>query len=171
MLRCKNVIMKLHVRTVCLISLVLLAVTCQAAAAAPPPAEDEAAIKSLFDKHIAAFNAGDAAAVAALFTDDGEMIPPDRAPLAGKNMIQWGMNIAFDLFTAKIGETSLQIELAGDSAYARRAYVIAITSTTSGAETEITANWLEILKRQPDGSWKISIEMVNSNHPLPGAEE
>jgi uncharacterized protein (TIGR02246 family) len=159
--------MKLYLRTICLISLVLLAATCLVAG----PVEDEAAIKSLFDKHIAAFNAGDAAAVAALFTDDGEMIPPDRAPLAGKNMIQWGMNIAFDLFTAKIGETSLHVELAGDSAYTRRAYTIAITATTSGAELEITANWLEILKRQPDGSWKIAIEMVNSNQPLPGADE
>lgn len=163
--------MKLYLRTVCLISVALLAATCQAAANAPAPAEDEAAIKSLFDKHSTAFNDGDAAAVAALFTDDAEMIPPDRSPLAGTDMIHWGLNIAFDLFKAKITGSSLEVEIAGDWAFTRRAYTMTLTATTSGEEMEITANWLEILKRQPDGSWKISLEMVNSDQPLPDADE
>jgi ketosteroid isomerase-like protein len=32
---------------------------------------------------------------------------------------------------------------------------------------ELVANWLEILKRQSDGSWKIYLEIVNSDRPLP----
>jgi len=159
--------MKLYLRTAFVISLTLMTAVGLVAA----PADDEAAIKSLFEKHIAAFHAGDAPAVAALFTDDGEMAPPDRRPLAGKNMVQWGMNIAFDLFTAKIGESSIQVEVAGDWAFTRRAYTLTITSTTSGEEVELTANWLEVLKRQPDGSWKIFRQMVNSDQPLPGADE
>ena len=58
-----------------LISLALLAAACglaaeQPVAEAPTQAEDMAALKALGPKVIAAFNAGDAAALADLFADD-----------------------------------------------------------------------------------------------------
>jgi uncharacterized protein (TIGR02246 family) len=159
--------MKSHFYEASAILLAFLMAGCLAAADAPTPAGDVAAIKALFDKHAAAFNAGDAAAVMALFTDDGVLMPPDRAPLTGKEGIRWGLRTAFGLYAAKISAEAPVIEVAGDRAFARRKYTMTLTGKTGGAEMDLVANWLDILKRQADGSWKIALEMVVGDRRLP----
>lgn len=149
------------------IFLAFLMAGCLAAADAPTPAGDVAAIKAVFDKHTAAFNAGDPAAVVALFTDDGVLMPPDRAPLVGKEGIRWGLRTAFGLYAAKITAESPVIEVAGDRAFARRKYTMTLTGKTGGEQMDLAANWVDILKRQADGSWKISLEMVVGDRRLP----
>ena len=159
--------MKTYFRVASLISLALLVTECRAAADAPASAQDVAAIKTLLGRHASALSAGDAAALTALFADDGVMMPPERGAMAGKEAIRWGVRIAFGLFTAKITGESLEVEVAGDWAFARRIYSMTLTAKTGGEQMETVANWLDILKRQPDGSWKIHREMLNSDRPLP----
>jgi len=159
--------MKHYLRAASLITLALLVAECQAAADAPANAEDVAAIKALFGKHIAALSAGDAAAVTAVFADNGVMVPPERGAMTGKEAIRWGLRQAFGLFTAKITGESLEVEVAGDWAFARRTYTMTLTAKTGGEQMDVVANWLDILKRQPDGSWKVHLETVNSDRPLP----
>ena len=55
---------------------------------APAMAQDKATIQSLNDKFAQAFNAGDAAAVAALYTDDAVILPPGAEMMKGKNAIR-----------------------------------------------------------------------------------
>jgi uncharacterized protein (TIGR02246 family) len=162
--------MRSYLRAASLITLALLVADCQVAAGAPTHAEDVAAIKSLFEKHAAALSAGDAAAVTALFADNGVMVPPDRSAMTGKEAIRWGLRQAFGLFTAKITGESLEVEIGGDWAYARRTYAMTITAKTGGEQTDVVASWLDILKRQPDGSWKVHLEMMNSDRRLPGTD-
>jgi conserved hypothetical protein len=159
--------MKFHLRAASAILLAFLMANCLAAADAPARAGDVAAIKALFDKHAAAFGAGDPAAVMALFTDDGVLMPPDRSPLVGKEGIRWGLRTAFGLYATKITADSPVIEVAGDWAYARRKYTMTLTGKTGGDQMDLAANWLDILKRQADGTWKITLEMVVGDHRLP----
>lgn len=161
--------MKLYFRTAILISMAFLIAALPMAAQSS--AEDEAAIKSLFDKHTAAFTAGSAAEITTLFTDDGVLIAPERPALVGKDMIQWGTNVALQTFGAKISDSEvLDLQVAGDWAFARRTASIVMISKFSGAETELKATWLEILKRQPDG-WKFYRAMVVSDQPLPSVDD
>ena len=159
--------MRCHFGVISLIFVTLFAVDCQLAAAPPTQAEDMAAIKSLFARHSAALTAGDAAAVVALFTDNAVMMPPERGAMTGKEAIRWGLRIAFGLFSAKITGESLEVEVAGDLAFARRIYTMMLTAKTGGEQLDAVANWLDVLKRQPDGSWKVYLEMVTSDRPLP----
>ena len=160
---------KHFLRAASLITLALLVADCQLAADAPSNAEDKAAIKAVFDKHSAALGAGDAAAFTALFSDKAVMMPPDRGALNGKESIRYGLRRAFELFAAKISGESAELEIAGDWAYAKRTCSMTVTAKTGGEQMDLMANWLDILKRQPDGSWKIYLEMVTSDRPLPGA--
>ncbi|MGQ0704436.1 MAG: SgcJ/EcaC family oxidoreductase [Gemmatimonadales bacterium] len=69
-------------------SLASLAVSALAACAAPPAAtgtaEDEAAIRAMADKYVAAYGAKDAAALGALVTDDYEDVDPTGKRTQGR---------------------------------------------------------------------------------------
>ncbi|MCC7176262.1 MAG: nuclear transport factor 2 family protein [Bryobacterales bacterium] len=163
--------MKHHHLTTTLILLALLLAQCSVAAAAAANADDVAAIRTLLGQHSAALTAGDPAGLTALFADNGVMMPPQRGAMTGKESIRWGLKIAFGLFAAKINSENVQVEAAGDLAYARRTSTMTLTAKTGGEQMELVANWLDILKRQPDGSWKIYLEIVNSDRPLPAVSE
>ncbi len=163
--------MKFHFLAVGLISLALVLVPCSVAADAPAKAADVAAVKALVGKHSAALAAGDAAALTALFADNGVMMPPERGAMTGKEAIRWGLKIALGLFATKISSENLDVDVTGDLAYARRTATMTLISKTGGEQMELIANWLDILKRQSDGSWKIALEIVNSDRPLPAVNQ
>jgi ketosteroid isomerase-like protein len=50
-------------------------------------------------------------------------------------------------------------------AFSRGTYTLSLTPKEGGPTTHIDGKWLDILKRQTDGSWKIYIDMVNYNGP------
>ena len=56
--------------------------------AVPALAQDKATIQSLSDQFAKAFNAGDAAAVAALYTEDAIILPPGGEMMKGRSAIQ-----------------------------------------------------------------------------------
>ena len=55
---------------------------------APAMAQDKATIQKLNDRFAQAFNAGDGAAVAALYTEDAVILPPGGEMMKGRNAIQ-----------------------------------------------------------------------------------
>jgi len=56
--------------------------------AVPALAQDKATIQSLSDQFAKAFNTGDAAAVAALYTEDAIILPPGGEMMKGRSAIQ-----------------------------------------------------------------------------------
>ena len=54
----------------------------------PATAQDKATIQSLSDKFAQAFNTGDAAGVAALYTDEAVILPPGAEMMKGRTAIQ-----------------------------------------------------------------------------------
>jgi uncharacterized protein (TIGR02246 family) len=59
----------------------------QTPAPAPAPSPDEAAVRKVIADFNTAFDKADANALAALFTDDGQVVGPDGAPARGKAAI------------------------------------------------------------------------------------
>ena len=68
---------------------------CLALCAVPALAQSKAAIQKLDDKWAAAFNKGDAAAVAAMYTDDAYVLPPGGEMVKGRSAIEalWRQNM------------------------------------------------------------------------------
>ena len=170
--------MKSYLPTAALISLALIVAGCapapeqpEPAAEAPTQAEDVAAIKKLIDDYLAAANAGDVSAVAAFYTDDAIRMPPNAPAKIGKEAIQSDVQTQLDQFTIKLGLEVVEVEVAGDWAFGRGSHTITLTPKAGGEPTEDSGKWIEILKRQPDGAWKIYRLIWNSDQPLPGAGE
>jgi uncharacterized protein (TIGR02246 family) len=120
----------------------------------------------------AAFNAGDAAALVDLFTEDAILMPANEPALVGKEAIQSWFQTIFDQFTFKWTASTEEVEVAGDWAFERSTSTFTVTPKAGGEPIfEDNTKDLNILKRQPDGAWKTYRSISNSNNPLPGAGE
>ena len=217
-------------------------------------AKDVAAIKMLFDDWGAAANAGNAAAMAALFTDDGILMLPNEPSVIGKEAIRSHFQAHFDecggagtprktdalyqpladappsdeelrfdyhpergtvplsegindrsddspapVFATdelqsrrrqrwsygsipagwaakrylldKVSEEVLEIEIAGGWAFARCTYEVTLVPIRGWRPAEDRGKLVRIMKRQPEGTWKVYLDIWNSDQPPPGAGE
>jgi len=153
------------------LTLMLTFAGCQTAPTPEPKrdvAADTTAINALRDQVAATYNANDAAALAATYADDAIMMNPNEAAAEGRQAIQASYEAVFKENTSKLTFAPLETQVAGDWAYDRGNATITITPK-SGKPMEVSGKYLVIVKRQPDGSWKVYREISNSNEPPPSA--
>jgi uncharacterized protein (TIGR02246 family) len=150
----------------------LCAVTMMTACSTPsgssgPPA-DLAAITQFNQQYLKAINDGDIAALSQLTDEDHIMIAPGRAPVAGKQANDSAMGRAFEQF--KIDEKWEPVETVVDGSLAYQRGTFTVSATPKGGNTARTThgNFLRIYRRQPDGSWRMTRDMFNSDQPAAG---
>jgi uncharacterized protein (TIGR02246 family) len=136
-------------------------------AAASLSAADRAGIRSVDSAFAAAANAGDAGGVAAAYTADASLLAPNLPPQKGHDAIKafWGGFL--DAYTVRFEVVSDTIEGRGDLAYNQGHYRFTALPKAKGVPgVADEGKFLEILKKQPDGSWKYVIDMYSSNLAL-----
>jgi len=124
-------------------------------------AADETALEATSEVWISAFNAGDGAAIAAMMSADGMLLPPNAETVSGREAIQEFWQGFID--TGVTGALRVQeVWVSGDLAYKRGEYDL------FDAEGEMfdTGKWLEVWSRAGDG-WQLDRDIWNSNLPLP----
>jgi uncharacterized protein (TIGR02246 family) len=139
-----------------------------AGAPAPLSAADQAAIRATDTAFATAAGAGDAASVAAIYLPDARLMPPNAPTIQGRDAIQqfWGGFLG--TYALKIEVTAEEVEGRGDLAYARGRYVLDATPKVKGpGPLHEVGKFLEILRRQPDGSWRYVVDMYSSDAPAP----
>ena len=127
--------------------------------------EDIAANKALTEAYVQGINANDWAAVTALYTEDAILMPPNQPLVQGREAIlAWAE--AFPPLT-EFDLTLVEIDGFGDLAYVRGTG--AMTMTPEGAPEPIKdkVKYIEIRRKQDDGSWLIAIDIMNSDLTLP----
>ena len=129
---------------------------------------DVEAINSLRDEFIALDNAGDAAGLASLYTNDAVLMPPNQAAVTGNQAIESWFQTTFDQFTTEFTVASEELEVVGDWAFDWGAYMTALTPRAGGEPTEDRGKYIVILRKQVDGSWRIAHDIWNSDNPAPG---
>ena len=132
-------------------------------------AEIATAVNDIRGAYKAALNAGDATAVAALFTDDAVSMPPDAPAAVGKEAIQSNLEARFNQFKFDVTITQAEAVAAGDWAFSRGTYTVKATPKGAGEAMENTGKYLDVLRQQPDGSWKIARHIWNTDKPIPSA--
>ena len=124
---------------------------------------DVAAIESLADETMKAFNEGDLERYLSLLTDDVVWMAPTQPSAIGKDAAKnW---VQFDLITHEVAITVEEVQVLGDWAFMRNIWIGSGTQKDSGEKFEFNNKGLYLLRRQADGSWKISYVMFNSNTP------
>ncbi len=136
----------------------LLLVACVPASQQDTEADADA-IRALLAAFDAGVNTDDQAALVALYAEDVISMPPDAAGRIGLETIVAAMEEGFGANTIQLTSVVDEVEVAGDLAYVRVTYDETITPTAGGDAEQMHGNWLVILRRQEDGSWKIWREM------------
>lgn len=120
-----------------------------------------AEIDSLGRRWEEAANRGEVERLMEVYAPDAVILPPGGPVIEGSETIRELFRQEFERFDTKLAFTTQQIEVDGDMAYRRGRYVWRGTPRMTGQTVETTNKFLEVWRRQPDGSWRIAVDMWN----------
>ncbi|WP_421726413.1 YybH family protein [Bauldia sp.] len=119
--------------------------------------------KTLEDFHAAyneAFNRGDAAGCAAFFSEDVALLAPDQPMVRGRKAFEEAYQSRMDQDSGGTHTNALvEYGVEGDMAYEIGTFAVA------GTNPPEKGKFVNILKRQPDGTWKVTVSIFNSDGP------
>ena len=121
--------------------------------------EARQAIEKLLADFRDAYNRGDAAALAAQYTEDCAVLAPNQPPVRGRQAIETFFKGMIEEIGGKASFEFVEVAEAGDLAYEWATY-----SLEGGKESD-AGKAVEIFNRQADGSWKIRLTIFNSDNP------
>ena len=138
------------------------------ARAATARARDEALIRAALERHVARYNAREWQAMSAEYAEDALVMPSYVATVQGRERVndlyRGEFHSAETTETSSVMEAHLdEIQVTGDWAYERG--TIDIISSQGGFERRTAVRFMNILRRQPDGGWKITRSMDNPITP------
>ena len=121
------------------------------------------AIEAVNEKFMAALTRGDAAGVAALYTADARLLPPNLEMMKGTEAIQafWQGGIDMGIKEARL--ETVEVEAQENVAYEIGKYILTIQPAGGEAITDM-GKYLVIWKHQ-DGSWKLHVDIWNTSVP------
>lgn len=120
-------------------------------------------IDALNARFTEALEKGDAAAMAALYAPDARVLPPGAPAATGEGIRQvWQGFLDMGVTGARL--TTESLEELGDVAIEVGRYEI-----RAGTEVADAGKYVVVHRRQPDGSWRLGIDIWNSDRPAPAA--
>ncbi|MFQ5436521.1 MAG: SgcJ/EcaC family oxidoreductase [Anaerolineae bacterium] len=122
------------------------------------------AIEAQNAKFSAAFNRGDAAGVAALYTENAVTQPPNSEPVHGRQAIQKSFAADLKMGLTDLTLTTVSVEGNGDTAYEIGSYTIKIAPEGKAAMTD-SGKYMVVWKQDADGVWKLHADIWNSSLP------
>jgi uncharacterized protein (TIGR02246 family) len=102
---------------------------------------------------------GDAAVVASVYAPDARILPPGAETLTGPAIQAYWQGAIDSGMSAGVLET-VSLEEHGDVAVEEGRYEI-----QAGGEVVDTGKYLVVHRRQPDGTWKLGLDIWNSSRP------
>ena len=152
----------------------IVAGTTAACAGTPPMAmqgspEDEAAIRGLAEKYMAAYNAGDAAALAALAAPDYDAVAPDGTRVTGPAAVERAQNAqmqqsaSMNVHPTLSGTPTFVHWINADNAFMAGTFTVA--GVPEGQPNK--GAWLVTVKRGTDGQWQMTSELAANDMEPP----
>ena len=131
-------------------------------------ADDDAAaerarveIDSLGREWEEAANTGQVDRLVAIYAPDAVILPPAGPVIEGSETIRELFRQEFERFDTKLAFTTQAIEVDDEMAFRRGRYVWRGTPRMTGQTVETANKFLEVWRKQPDGSWRIAVDMWN----------
>jgi len=148
-------------------SIVLLAVGCNQRSAEMRAADEESLRKADIAWSKTAENK-QVDELVAYFLDDAVLLPSNEPMTTGKEDIRKMVSGMFSLpgFAFKWQPTKVDVSSSGDLAYTLGTYESSIDGP-DGKPMMDRGKYATVWKKQPDGSWKVAVDMFNSDMPMP----
>ena len=125
---------------------------------AGPAAED---VPAALDNFAAAFNSGDGAGVANLYTEDAALLPPDGKRVDGRAAIGEFWQGAIDGGLSNISLKAVEIEESGNYAYEVGDFSLDAPGE-GGAKTTVNGKYIVVWKKNGDGIWQLHRDIWNA---------
>lgn len=113
-------------------------------------------VRAANQEFMTAFGQGDAAAVANLYTEDAQLLPPNAAMVSGRPAIQQFWQTALDSPVENVRLETLEARASGDTAWETGRY----TMTDAAGNTAATGSYVVIWKNE-DGNWRLHRDIWN----------
>jgi len=114
------------------------------------------AVESAIRRYVDASNKGDVATLASLYAEDAMLLPPDHEPIQGREAIRAFWKQGTD---EGLEVTNLAVEVDGNLGYLVGQYHLPATDE----EPADSGKYVMCLKRQRDGSWKVTADIWNQS--------
>jgi len=122
--------------------------------------EISSAIMAANEKFMTIFKTNDAAALADLYTEDGQVLPPNGGFLTGKAGIEEIWQSIFDIGAKEIKLDIVELEDHGDTAIEISNYTL-----YNDQGKELDQGKYIVIWKQIDGQWKLHRDIFNSSMP------
>ncbi len=154
-------------RALIVVIAILAGVSFACAKAAPLSEQDKAAIQKVHDNYVRAMNAEQPdfrAMVRASYTDESQVLAPNFPAVRGTDAIASAYSAGPPARNFRF--SAVEIDGRADLAFGRGAYE-GDWATHSGVEVHDKGKFVDVLKKQADGSWKVVYDIWNSDAAQP----
>lgn len=130
-------------------------------------AEDERVIRELEIEAWKALEAKDLGRLTSFYADDALAFYPNIPLLTGKDAIRerWKNNFAKPDFAISGQSLKVHVSGSGDLAYAHGISTSTVNDATGKPKTD-KGKYVAVYRKQPDGKWKLAIDIANSDLPI-----
>ena len=119
-----------------------------------------AAVRNFTDS----FERGDAAAVAAWYSRDATLMPPDSPMLKGTDAIRDFWQGAMNMGVKGAQLETLEVEERGDIAYELGRFELTLQSP-GGEGVKMRGKYVVVWKKEDGGGWKMHVDIWNGDSP------
>ena len=136
-------------------------------AAAVDTAGDEQAIRAQVDQWLQLVKAKDASGIAAIYAEDGAVMPPNAPIGKGRAAIQqtWASMMRTPGFDLTFSPEQIDVSSSGDMALDRGTYTLKVAP--AGTTQTDTGKYV-VVWRKIGGEWKAAADIFNSDLPASG---
>ena len=126
-------------------------------------ARDISDIKAVSAARAKAFNDGNARDIARHFTDDGLLMAPGAPSASGRLAVERYYQSIFEVYKTSLQSGYEEVKVSGDLAYGVGYAKVTLVPHGGGDTIRSTAKYLNILRRQADGSWLTTHDIWNDS--------
>ncbi len=131
-------------------------------AVGPVWSDDSEEFTKITERWADAFNAGDASAVAALYAEDGLMMPPNAETAKGHEAIESCVKWVMTELPGKLSIVTVHTGSNGSLGFAQGTYSL----VDDDGNTTDKGKWLVVFEKVK-GKWYIQHDIWNSDNPIP----
>jgi uncharacterized protein (TIGR02246 family) len=129
---------------------------------------DEKAIRESEAAWVKAFATKEPEKAAVFYADDADSMLPDTPLMAGRKAIIEGMKpeLGDPNFSLVFAPTKVEIAKSGDIAFSKGWFKYTTTDPRTKKRVGQTGNYVEVYKKQADGTWKVEEDIATEETPL-----